>query len=118
MIRTATKTEIQALQAKAFAEGREDALKGESRSIYPANSIGARSYQNGQLAGKQHRAFLDARGMKWIQQVIERNPLGGWQWSVTIEGTRVASGCAQSQKRASIAAEDAALTNQGADSHG
>jgi hypothetical protein len=59
-------------------------------------------------AGRNHRAWLDARGRRRTRTVIERDPDGGWRWEFVIENTCFARGWQRSEKAASIAAENAA----------
>ena len=109
MIRTYTQQELAVLKREAFAKGREDALLGLTREAYPANSVGSFHYRNGFGSGKVFRAFLDARGMAWTQQIVTRGEPSGWTWVVKVEGEIKATGSASSEKKANLAAEAAAL---------
>ncbi len=109
MIRTYPKHELDALKREAFAQGREDSLLGTQRALYSPNSVGDLHYQKGRVSGKEFRAFLDARGMRWIQQIVRPAPPSGWKWKVKVEGELKAEGSERSEKKAYVAAENAAI---------
>ena len=79
---------------------------------YIIGTTPAREFMEGFKSGRERRAWLDARGMKRVRQIIDKAEGGGWWWEVLVENTIAAKGWAKSHKAASRQAEDAALATR------
>lgn len=109
MVRAATKKEIEILEKEGFSKGWHDGLMNqECAPPFPARSIQARKYLDGHKAGKQHRAFLNARGMSHVSRSVEKTE-AGWSWTVLVEGRIAAGGCEKTRKLAEGLAESTAI---------
>lgn len=79
------------------------------RHPYMMGSTPAREFMAGFRAGRERRAWLDARGQRRTRTVIERDPAGGWRWEFLIENTLHGQGWQRTEKAASQEAEAAAM---------
>lgn len=108
-MRTATHDEINSMQRQAHECGWQDGLmRRECTAPYPQQSMQARKYMAGYKAGAGHRAFLNARGMRYVTRTVEKRA-GGWYWSVSVEGSIEAQGQERTRKIAEQDAESKAV---------
>lgn len=77
---------------------------------YIVGTTPAREFMEGFTAGRAKRVWLDERGMKRIRQNIKKADGGGWHWEVVVEHNPIKQGWSKTEKLASQAAEDVALT--------
>ncbi len=75
---------------------------------FSVHSVQGRKYLAGYKAGKQHREFLNARGMRHVSRSVEKTG-SGWHWTVLVEGQLAASGCEKTRKQAEGIAESTAI---------
>ncbi|HBO5514554.1 TPA: hypothetical protein L4559_003447 [Pseudomonas aeruginosa] len=109
VLRAATKGEIEALEREGYSLGWQDGLMyRDCTPPYSAHSVQGRKYLAGHKAGKQHREFLNARGMKHVCSSVEKTG-AGWRWTVLVEGQIVANGCEKTRKQAEGVAESVSI---------
>lgn len=108
-MRAATKNEIATLEREGYSSGWQDGLMSrECAPPYSKHSVQGRKYLAGHKAGKQHREFLNARGMRHVTNSIEKTD-SGWCWTVMVEGNLAASGSGKTRKQAEGMAESMSI---------
>ncbi len=107
--KAATKDEIETLAREGHSLGWQDGLMmRECAPPFSVHSVQGRKYLAGYKAGKQHREFLNARGMRHVSRSVEKTG-SGWHWTVLVEGQLAASGCEKTRKQAEGIAESTAI---------
>lgn len=89
--------------ARATKRGYLDYLLGVEKPEWVTFELDSH-YNKGVRSAKQLRNALDARGLAWQETIIEKIN-GRWVWTIYREGFFLASGEANSEKKAAIAAE-------------
>ena len=82
-------------------------MRLEPSHPYLLQSSMERQFMDGFRRGRDRRAWLDARGQKRVENIVEKIGPSNWHWQLLVEKQIHAEGCEKSENAASQACEDA-----------